>query len=254
MNILIIEDEIPASHQLKRLINDYNSDFNVVAEIDSVKSAISWFSKNNEPDLIFMDIQLGDGLSFEIFDYCVINSPVIFTTAYDKYAIQAFKVNSIDYLLKPFDKDDIARAIEKFETLNINKKQADTSSNPSIEKVLQLLNPEYKSRFIVKVGEHLHSVKIDDILYFVSVDKVTYLQNTFDKRLIIDQSIENLSGLIDPQQFYRINRKYLINIDAIEDMVSYSNSRLRVKLTGSSDDNIIVSREKVQDFKTWLDR
>ena len=254
MKILIIEDEILAANRLKSLLNEYDPAFDILDNIDSVKGAIRWFSTHESPDLVFMDIQLGDGLSFEIFDYCQIICPIIFTTAYDHYAIQAFKVNSIDYLLKPFDKGDLQKAFDK-----LIKIRGDNTFNPAIKKAgieetMKLLGERYKTRFIVKIGEHIHSVHTKDVLYFLSQEKATFMQTGQGKRFIIDYSLEQVTDMLDPANFFRINRKYLIHIDAIRDIVSYSNSRLKIQLSNCDDNDVIVSRDKVQAFKQWLDR
>ena len=254
MKILLIEDEVLAANRLKSLLNEYDPSFEILDVIDSVKGAIRWFSIHESPDLVFMDIQLGDGISFEIFDYCQIKCPIIFTTAYDNYAIQAFKVNSIDYLLKPFDEDDIRKAFVK-----LAKIRGEDSFNPSMEKagieeVMKLLGERYKSRFIVKIGEHIHSVQVKDTLYFLSQEKATFMQTEQGKRYIIDYTLEQVTDMVDPLSFFRINRKYLIHIDAIQDIISYSNSRLKIKLNNCDDNEVIVSRDKVQRFKQWLDR
>lgn len=256
INILIIEDEIPAANQLKRLLNEVIQEgYNIVGELDAVKPAVKWFNANPSPDLIFMDIQLGDGLSFEIFEYLSIEAPIIFTTAYDQYAIQAFKVNSIDYLLKPFDKNDLENAFAKFQKSK-STGQTNSPSLPSgnLEEMIKALMPKYKSRFIIKVGEHLYAVPVTEALYFMSKEKVTYLIRNDGKKFIIDHSIDQVADMLDPSEFFRINRKYLINFNAINDMISFTNSRLKLRLNHSDDDNIIVSRERVQDFKRWLDR
>ncbi len=254
MNILIIEDETLAANRLKSLISTHDSNFVILESIDSVKGAIKWLLTNDMPDLVFLDIQLGDGLSFEIFDYCQINCPIIFTTAYDEYAVQAFKVNSIDYLLKPFDQEDITKALEKLNHLKGETNEIHISQQPKIDQAIELLTERFKTRFIVKVGEHIHSVQVKDALYFFSQEKATFMQITNGKRFIVDYSIEQIADMIDPSHFFRINRKYLIHIDSILDIVSYSNSRLKIKLRNCEEEDVIVSRDKVQVFKKWLDR
>ncbi|MDN5215604.1 LytTR family DNA-binding domain-containing protein [Fulvivirgaceae bacterium BMA12] len=253
MKILIIEDEVLAAKRLVSLLHEYDPGFEILDTIDAVKSAVKWFLNNGTPDLVFMDVQLGDGLSFEIFDYCQIRCPIIFTTAFDHYAIRAFKVNSIDYLLKPFDQDDIRRAFEKLTKIRGSNTPAQVTK-PDIEEVVKLLGGRYKTRFIVKIGEHIHSVQVKDALFFSSMEKATFMQTDHNKRYIIDYSLEQVTDALDPIDFFRINRKYLIHINAIQDIVSYSNSRLKIKLKNCDDQLVIVSRDKVQDFKKWLDR
>jgi DNA-binding LytR/AlgR family response regulator len=200
-----------------------------------------------------MDIQLADGLSFEIFDKVEVLTPVIFTTAFDEYALKAFKVNSIDYILKPFDKDELHKALKKYDQLRA------VNANPSgmIESIgyaMQMLTKKYKQRFVLKVGEHLKSVEVSEILFFFSLEKATFCKTKEGRKHILDFTLDQLEGLLDPQRFFRINRKYIIAVDSLQDMVSYTNSRLRLVLKTSDDKDIIVARERVQEFKEWLDR
>lgn len=253
MDVLIIEDEQQAAQRLETLIRSIVPDVNVLARLDTIKRSVEWFQKNSYPDLVFMDIQLADGLSFLIFDQCVVRSPVIFTTAYDEYALKAFKVNSIDYILKPVDKDELEAAIKKFNTL-INKDDQQVKLISSIGEAMKMLTQKFKTRFVVKVGEHLRTIEVTDVQYFFSQDKTTFCVTKEGRNLILDYTLEQLEEILDPQQFYRINRKYLIASDAIKDIISYTNSRLKLILNSSQDNDIIVARERVQDFKNWLDR
>ncbi|GAA0891072.1 LytTR family DNA-binding domain-containing protein [Fulvivirga kasyanovii] len=252
MDILIIEDEKPAASRLERLLKSYNDQINVLDKIDSVKKAIKWL-QSHQPELIFMDIQLADGLSFEIFEHVDIQAPVIFTTAFDEYALKAFKVNSIDYLLKPIDEDELAGAFKKLDRLS-NNHQPQSNTLAQINQAMAMLTNKYKSRFVIKVGEHIKSVAVDEIQYFFSRDKATFCCVNDAKNYLLDYSLEQVEGMLDPEMFYRINRKYLISLEAIEDIISYSNSRLRIVLKHCNDDDVIVSRERVNDFKSWLDR
>lgn len=256
MNVLIIEDEKPAAKRLERLVLGHNEGITILAKIDSVKGAIRWFGENNPPDLIFMDVQLADGLSFEIFEYVEITSPIIFTTAYDEYALKAFKVNSIDYLLKPIDEGELDNAFEKFNRLTITHK-TDNSGFNSIEQITQamtMLTRQYKNRFIVKIGEHIKAVSVNDILFFFSRDRATYCVTEEGKSYLLDNPLQEVVQMLDPQNFFQINRKYIISLKAVKDMVSFSNSRLKIILKHSDDDDVIVSRERVQEFKNWLDQ
>lgn len=251
MNVLIVEDEVEAAARLGRLLTELKPSVTIVGTIDSVKGATEWFSKNPQPELIFMDIQLADGLSFEIFERTEVKSPVIFTTAYNEYALKAFKVNSIDYILKPLDKDEVAAAFRKYEHLTQGSDQAKMLE--SIGAAMQMLSKRYKERFVIKVGEHLKSIEVADILYFYSLEKTTFAQ-TGDRKHILDFTLDQLEGLLDPAKYFRINRKYIVSVSAIRDMVSHINSRLKLVLRSSDDDDIIVARERVQEFKDWLDR
>ena len=251
MNTIIIEDEKPSARRLQRMLSAL--DMETKTMLHSVEEAIHWFQNNEHPDLIFLDIQLSDGLSFEIFEAVEIKSAVIFTTAYDAYALQAFKLNSIDYLLKPIDDDDLEKAIKKYRE-RLPQKQAVTLDFNDIKKLL--INPidrEYKKRFSVKVGQHLKLINIDDIECFYSENKGTYLYTSDGRNYLLDTTLELLENELEPQTFFRINRKFFVNINAIKDMVSYANSRLQIKLNSYNDDEVIVARERVKDFKAWLE-
>jgi two-component system LytT family response regulator len=252
MKILIIEDEKPAAEHIQRLVNRYDASFELLGPIDSVKKSTEWFRSNPHPDLVLMDIQLADGLSFEIFENTAIHCPVIFTTAFNDYAIRAFKVNSIDYLLKPIDFDELKNAFEKFG--KIRQQVTPETYATLFDKVMNSLTKEYKQRFVIKVGEHIKSVPTSDIFYFFSMEKATFIHTKTDHNYVIDYSMDQVEGLTDPQQFFRINRKYLIRLEAIDDIITYSNSRLKIELKQSDDQDVIVAREKVSAFKKWLDR
>ena len=251
MNTIIIEDEKPSARRLQRMLNSLGIEANTM--LHSVEESITWFQNNAHPDLIFLDIQLSDGLSFEIFEAIDIKSAVIFTTAYDEYALQAFKLNSIDYLLKPIDDDELAKAVKKYQE-RLPQKQAVTLDFNDIKKLL--VNPidrDYKKRFSVKVGQHLKLINIEDIECFYSENKGTYLYTTEGRNYLLDTTLELLETELEPQTFFRINRKFFVNINAIKDMVSYTNSRLQIKLNTYNDDEVIVARERVKDFKAWLE-
>ena len=200
-----------------------------------------------------MDIQLADGVSFEIFEQCEVKSPVIFTTAYDEYALKAFKVNSIDYILKPVDEEELKSALKKYHGL-VSGGTPFTNTLESIGQAIQMLTKKYKTRFVIKVGEHLKAVEVADILFFQSVEKATYCQTREGRRSLLDFTLDELEEVLDPGQFFRINRKYIVSASAIQDIVSYTNSRLRLNLKNSADKDVIVARERVQEFREWLDR
>lgn len=254
MKVLLVEDEPQAAQRLEKLVKAIVPGVVILAKIDTVKNAVEWLKSNPSPDLILMDIQLADGISFSIFDQCEVKSPVIFTTAYDEYALKAFKVNSIDYILKPVDEDELRTAIRKFEALTGSKNSAPDKMLESIGIAMQMLTKKYKERFVIKVGEHLKSVEVNEILFFFSLEKTTFAQTKDGRKHILDFTIEQLDGLINPERFFRINRKYLVAADAIQDMISYTNSRLKLVLKTSDDNDVIVARERVQEFKDWLDR
>lgn len=251
MNVIIIEDEKPSARRLKRMLGNINIEAQVM--LHSVEESIDWFQKNKHPDLIFLDIQLSDGLSFEIFESIDIQSAVIFTTAYDEYALQAFKLNSIDYLLKPIDDDDLVKAVSKFKE-RFPKQQAVTLDFNDIKNLL--VNPierEYKKRFSVKVGQHLKLINVDEIECVYSENKGTYVFTSEGRNYLLDTTLEQLENELEPHKFFRINRKFFVNIDAIKDMVSYTNSRLQIKLNTYKEQDVIVARERVKEFKDWLE-
>lgn len=253
MKVLIIEDEALAADRLLKLITDAEPNTEVLAKLESIRSVVNWFNTNAMPDLIFMDIQLADGLCFEIFDKVKIDTPVIFTTAYNEYALKAFKVNSIDYLLKPIDKDELQNAIAKF------KKQATASSSSShidaliLNKVKLMLQNPYKTRFVVRIGEHIKAVSVDDISFIYSSEKSTLIRTILGRDFALDGSIDQITNEMDPAKFFRVSRKYLVAIDHVSDIIAYSGSRLKIIMKGIEDDEIIVSREKVAEFKKWLE-
>ena len=254
MTVLIIEDEPQAVQRIATLIKELAPQANIVGTLDSVKESVAWFQRQTVPDLVLMDIQLADGLSFQIFEQCQVDAPVIFTTAYNEYALKAFKVNSIDYLLKPIDKQELDTAIKKFISLSGKTKGNSTQMLESIGLAMQMLTKRYKERFVIKVGEHLRSVEINDILFFFSMDKATFAQTGDGRKHVIDFTMDQLAELVDPARFFRINRKYLVASNAIQDIINYTNSRLRLVLRTNDQADSIVARERVQEFKTWLDR
>lgn len=252
MKILIVEDEPLAAAQLAANIAVLKPGAQILAVCDTVRSAVNWLQNNPAPDLSFFDIQLGDGLSFEIFEQVEFKQPVIFITAFNQYAIQAFKVNSIDYLLKPIDKTELERALTKFENLTQPKNSGITPL--ALEDIISSLKIKtYKERFLVKVGTHIRVAETRGILYFYSFQKGTYIKLNDGKDYLLDQTLEQIELQVDPSVFFRINRKYLVSLKSITDVISYSNSRLKLKILYPIDDDFLVAREKVNQFKSWLE-
>ncbi len=249
MNIIIIEDEKPAARLLQRKVEKLGLQVNEM--LHSVEEAVHWFQNNTHPDLIFLDIQLSDGLSFEIFETIDIKSAVIFTTAYDEYALRAFKLNSIDYLLKPIDEDDLEVAINKF-------KQRNQPQNLSLDFEMikrMLVNPaekEFKKRFTVKIGQQLKLIDIQEVECFFSQDKGTYLHTLDNRDYLLDGTLEQLETELNPEDFYRVSRKFIVPMKAIKEIQMHSNSRLKLILPTYKDDEVIVARERVGDFKEWI--
>lgn len=251
MKVVIIEDEHLAADKLSRMLRDLDPEIQILATLETVSESADWLSNNDPPDLIFMDIQLNDGISFEIFDSVKITTPIVFTTAFNEYAIKAFKVNSVDYLLKPYTKEDLQAAIEKYRNLH----KSETLHSEKIDHLYRQLVKEYKTRFFVKLGTHYHSVSTNEIACFFIRQRGTFLKTTVGKNLDVDYSLDQIQKLVDPAQFFRINRNYIINIDSISDIISYSSNRLKLILKNFEHlDELLVSREKTGEFKKWLDR
>lgn len=250
MNVLIIEDERPAAEKLEKMVRAIHPKVRILAKLESVIDSINWLNANDKPELIFMDIQLDDGICFEIFDSVKIETPIIFTTAYDTYAIKAFQVNSVDYLLKPIEEQALTKALEKYKQIY----QSNQVQNDKLNLLYNQIIQNYKTRFFVKLGNHFHSVSVDEVQCFLIQERGTFLRTNNGKKYDLDYSLDQVQKLLDPSKFFRINRNYLIHIDSIQDIYSYSSSRLGVKLKMLDHLDMIVSREKVADFKKWLDR
>lgn len=249
MKVVIIEDEALAAEKLERYILKCEQNAEVLAVIPSVEEAVEWLKVNQEKlDLIFMDIQLTDGLSFEIFGEVTINKPVIFTTAHDEYAIDAFKVNSIDYILKPITFSDLSKALKKLDSL----RSQFANGNSLVEVVEEIGKKRSKERFLVRLGDHIHSVKTTDIALFYAEGRTAFLITQPGKKFIVDYKLEELEELLDPKLFFRTNRSFIININAIKDVLVYSNSRLKISINVPVEKDIIVSRERVAEFKAWF--
>ena len=249
MNAVIIEDERLAADRLEEMIQEVSPDIRITAKIGSIREAVKWFMSHSA-DLIFLDIQLSDGLSFSIFDQVAVNTPVIFTTAYDQYAIKAFQLNSVAYLLKPVRKTELRESLDKLESLQ-------NSFNIDFDRLAALLEgkkPDFKKRFLIQVGRKFRKIEISDIAYFFAQDKTIFLK-TFQSQIFpIDHTLDMLEGLIDPERFFRINRKFFISMDAIQNMTAYSRSRIKLDLIPpvDSSDDTIVSIERSGDFRKWL--
>jgi len=255
VKILIIEDEKPASEKIVSFLKKYNRDIEILEIIESVRKTVEWFNNSKVlPDVIFMDVQLTDGLCFDIFKQVSIKKPIIFTTAFNQYAIDAFKQSSIDYLLKPITYDQFFQSMEKLHSLKKNLPDiAESGQLEQLQNIFSSLNQIYKPRFMVKVGEHLRSVPtVSIVLFFAEGRDVTMITDA-SKRYIVDYKIEELENMLNPEHFFRIGRSFIVNINYIVDTLIYSNSRLKINLTIPFEEEIIVSREKVKQFKDWFD-
>ncbi len=246
MKVLIIEDEEAAARRLHKLIREIDPSMEIVAELDSIESTLTWLNNHGLPDLIFLDIHLADGSSFEIFNHIKIEKPVIFTTAYDQYALQAFQVNALDYLLKPIKRQELEHAIEKY-----RKWQGEWRTD--YRELTKLLQKDIASkRFLIKLGQTIRVVDLQDAAYFYTESKITFLVSKDGKRYPLDISLEKVEEMADPQTFFRINRQFIVNINAIKEMYAYSKSRVKLELIPRCDLDTVVSTERSPVFKKWL--
>ncbi|RPD43022.1 LytR/AlgR family response regulator transcription factor [Chitinophaga barathri] len=252
MEILIIEDEQLGAEKLMRLLTSIDSSIQVVGNTRSIKSSVEWLLQHEHPDIILMDIELTDGQSFEIFNHVTIKSMVIFTTSYDEYALQAFKVNSVDYLLKPIKREELKNALDKFQQWQ----QKFTSTSLSIEHLINELKQQqskiWRSRFLVKQGQKLVSVETCDIAYFYADGRLSYFITRDKQKHVLDYTIEELEQMLDPQQFYRANRAFLIHIKSVLQIHNYFNGKLKLELKPAINKEVMISREKAMEFKEWM--
>lgn len=251
MKVLIFEDEKHTATRLIQLLEKYDTDISVVKVIGSVSEGIEWYKNNPMPDLIFQDILLNDGNCFEIFEQVQIEAPVIFTTAFNEFALQSFKLNSIDYVVKPYDFQDIKNALDKFKKF---REMFVVPENDLLKSIIQSKEQKVKKRFLVKIGDKFRSVKSEDIAWFMFDEGVTFAFTFENTRFPVNYSIDQLSVVLDSDNFFQINRKYVLNFESIRNIHSYFNSRLKLEVAPQPNEDLIVSRERVKDFKGWLDR
>ncbi|MBO9595828.1 MAG: response regulator transcription factor [Niabella sp.] len=252
MKVLIIEDEELAVKKLEKTLMAVDPSIEVTGVADSITSAVDWLESHQDPDLILMDIELSDGQSFEIFNLTAVKVPVIFTTSYDEFALKAFKVNSVDYLLKPVQKDELKKALEKFRQ-NFSKRDAPLGFEHLVKELQQKLQvKEYRKRFLVKSGSRLVSVDIDEIAYFYSDGRLIFFKTKDQRKFIVDYTMEDLERMLNPDQYFRISRSFFISIGCIEKIDDYFGNRLILQLTPAVDKEALVSRERVADFKVWM--
>ncbi len=256
MKVLIVEDEELAVKKLKKTLQNVEESAFIAGETDSIKSTVQWLENNPAPDLILMDVELSDGQSFEIFHHVKVKSPVIFITSYDEYALKAFKVNSVDYLLKPVQKEDLEAAIGKYKELRNMYRDDNDNATAEIDllmkKLQSLETKEYRKRFLVKQGTKLLSVEVQDIAYFFSDGRLNFFKTTDNRKYIVDYTMEELNDMLNPEQFFRISRSFYIAVNSVVQALEYPGNRLELQLEPASEKEVIVSRERVTDFKLWL--
>lgn len=247
-NILIIEDEKPNADRLKRLIKAIKPQVEILAVIDSVADSIAWFATHEQPDMVLSDIRLSDGISFEIFDKITLTCPIIFTTAYDEYAIKAFKYNSIDYLLKPIEQEELEAAFTKWDSI------VTTGDPVSLKGLLDYIQPkEFRTRFLLSFKDGYKSLKVEDIAYFYSEFKITHAHLQQGQEDIVPQTLEELEQQLDPKVFFRVNRQYIVHINDIQRVHNYFNGKLKLELRSNPEADIVVSRDKAQLLRNWMD-
>jgi DNA-binding LytR/AlgR family response regulator len=257
MRILIVEDEELAVKKLQKTLLGIDRMVEIVGVTDSIKSTVEFLKENPPPDLILMDIELADGQSFEVFNMVPVKGPVIFITSYDEYALKAFKVNSVDYLLKPVQKEELEAALNKYKELNAGTNTSSTSGNPDINNLIRELQnklqpKEYRKRFLVKQAQKLVSIEVDDIAYFYSDGRLNFFKTRDNRKFVVDYTMDELSDMLDPDKFFRISRSFYVSVDSIEQIHDYFGNRLLLNLNPALDKEALVSREKVMDFKKWM--
>lgn len=257
MRILIVEDEELAVKKLQKTLLAVDTDATVIGVTDSIKGTVDWLQENTQPDLILMDIELADGQSFEIFNLTEVKSPVIFTTSYDEYALKAFKVNSVDYLLKPIQKEELQAALQKYRQLHTVSKPVDDKAGISLENLVrelqQKLQPkEFRKRFLVKHAQKLVSVEIDEIAYFYSDGRLNFFKTIDNKKYVVDYTMDELEEMLDPEKYFRISRSFYVSVSSIDKIDDYFGNRLILQLKPAVDKEALVSREKVTEFKKWM--
>lgn len=253
MKILIIEDEELAVKKLHKMLISIDKDVEVIANLDSIESSVEWLQNNEAPDLIMMDIELLDGQSFEIFNRVKVMSPVIFTTSYDEYALKAFKVNSVDYLLKPIQKEDLTAALDKYKKMFVAAAPPSINMDMLVKELQQKLQPkEFRKRFLVKNVQKLVSVETDEIAYFYSDGRLNFFKTYDNKKYVVDYTMDEMEDMLDPEKYFRISRSFYVSIASVDQINDYFGNRLILTLKPAVDKEALVSREKVTEFKKWL--
>lgn len=253
MKVVIVEDEHLAAAKLEKMILKYDHSTAILEKLDSVESAVSWFQKNRLPDLIFLDIQLTDGTSFDIIKQVELNCPVIFTTAYDQYALDAFKLQSIDYLIKPISQEKLENSMEKFKNMKNNFSSVPMDYTHLLS-VVKSISKDYKARFLVKSGSVMKSVNVTEIAYLYSEDKLVFMKTRDNHRFIISETLDELENLLNPSDFFRVNRQYIINVEVIQKVHPHFNGRLKIDFAQSPEEDVYISSRRATAFKAWMDK
>jgi DNA-binding LytR/AlgR family response regulator len=252
MKVLIVEDEDLAVKKLQKTLQATGESIEVIGVTDSIRSSVEWLQQNQQPDLILMDIELADGQSFEIFNLTQVKSPVIFTTSYDEFALKAFKVNSVDYLLKPIQKEELQAALAKYRRLK-GEPSTDLSLDKLVKELQQKLQPkEFRKRFLVKHAQKLVSIEVEEISYFYSDGRLNFFKTQDNRKFVVDYTMDELEEMLDPEKYFRISRSFFVSADSIEKIEDYFGNRLILQLRPPVDKEALVSREKVSDFKKWM--
>ena len=257
MNILIVEDEELAVKKIQKTLHSVDAEANIVGVADSIQSTVDWLNSNPTPDLILMDIELSDGQSFDIFSRVEVKSAVVFTTSYDEYALKAFKVNSIDYLLKPIQQDELAAALNKFRQMKdhyaVNNPAPTFNMDSLVHELRQKLQPrEFRKRFLVKHAQKLVSIEVEEIAYFFSDGRLNFFKTYDNRKFVVDYTMDELEEMLDPDRYFRISRSFYISVDSVDQIHDYFGNRLMLHLKPAVDKEALVSREKVADFKKWM--
>ncbi|CAG5015990.1 Sensory transduction protein LytR [Dyadobacter sp. CECT 9275] len=253
MKILILEDESLSAQRASQLLAEYDPEIEILEVLDSIEEAVIWLNEHPEPDLMLLDIHLADGLCFDLFEQVSVRSPVIFTTAYDQYALQAFKINSIDYLLKPLDKKELCRAMDKYHSLLQDRRILSVTDVEQLRSTMEQLTKKYKGRFLVRYADAIYFKNVEDVAYFYADDKVVFMVTTDGKKYLMESNLESLEEVLDPAVFFRINRKIIARIESIQKIKTLLSSRLQVFLSPAFSQDVYVSKYKSQEFKNWLD-
>ena len=252
MKLLVVEDEQLLARQLIKLVKEIRTDAEIAGQTNSIENTVDWLSRNEKPDLILMDIELADGQCFSIFQRVEIKSPVIFTTAYDEFALKAFTVNSIDYLLKPIKKEDLQRALNKYDLLTSEKGRIEINSIKSFVEKMVSTTPQYRERFLVKQGQKMLSVSIEEVGFFSAKNTLNFIHTKSKQKFIVDYTLDEIEDMVQPNIFFRANRQYILSHEIIKEINPWFNGKLKIEISLPIEEEIVISREKASSFKEWM--